>query len=129
MRLVYFLISLSLLFSSQIGFTLAHVRRGPTSHRLHTRQASRTVPKATTQRQMDPQRASQIQAALSRSGYLAGDSSGRWDSDTEAAMRRYQAANGWQTKLTPDSRAIIKLGLGPSDPLPLHEAGSPTESQ
>lgn len=28
-------------------------------------------------------------------------------------MRRYQADHGWQTKLTPDSRAIIKLGLGP----------------
>ena len=23
------------------------------------------------------------------------------------------AANGWQTKITPDSRALIKLGLGP----------------
>ncbi len=26
---------------------------------------------------------------------------------------RYQEANGWQTKVTPDSRALIKLGLGP----------------
>ena len=29
------------------------------------------------------------------------------------AMIRYQAENGWQTKITPDSRALIKLGLGP----------------
>ena len=28
-------------------------------------------------------------------------------------MTRYQAENGWQTKITPDSRALIKLGLGP----------------
>jgi hypothetical protein len=28
-------------------------------------------------------------------------------------MEKYQADNGWQTKLVPDSRAIIKLGLGP----------------
>jgi hypothetical protein len=28
-------------------------------------------------------------------------------------MQKYQADNGWQTKLVPDSRAIIKLGLGP----------------
>ncbi len=28
-------------------------------------------------------------------------------------MLRYQADNGWQTKITPDSRALIKLGLGP----------------
>ena len=36
-----------------------------------------------------------------------------WDEATRDAMTRYQAANGWQTKLTPDSRALIKLGLGP----------------
>lgn len=29
-------------------------------------------------------------------------------------MQKFQADNGWQTKLIPDSRAIIKLGLGPS---------------
>jgi hypothetical protein len=28
-------------------------------------------------------------------------------------MHKYQADNGWQTKLMPDSRAIMKLGLGP----------------
>jgi hypothetical protein len=28
--------------------------------------------------------------------------------------RKFQADQGWQTKLTPDSRALIKLGLGPS---------------
>jgi len=28
-------------------------------------------------------------------------------------MERYQADNGWQTKVVPDSRALIKLGLGP----------------
>jgi hypothetical protein len=29
-------------------------------------------------------------------------------------MGKLQADNGWQTKLVPDSRALIKLGLGPS---------------
>jgi hypothetical protein len=29
-------------------------------------------------------------------------------------MSRLQADNGWQTKLVPDSRALIKLGLGPN---------------
>jgi hypothetical protein len=29
-------------------------------------------------------------------------------------MRRYQSDNGWQSKTVPDSRALIKLGLGPS---------------
>ncbi len=30
-----------------------------------------------------------------------------------AAMQKYQADQGWQTKLMPDSRALKKLGLGP----------------
>ena len=28
-------------------------------------------------------------------------------------MRQYQSDHGWQTKLMPDSRALISLGLGP----------------
>ena len=36
-----------------------------------------------------------------------------WDTESKDAMIRYQEANGWQTKVTPDSRALIKLGLGP----------------
>ncbi len=28
-------------------------------------------------------------------------------------MVKYQADNGWQSKTTPDARALIKLGLGP----------------
>jgi hypothetical protein len=42
------------------------------------------------------------------------ETSGHWDAATEAAMQKYQSDNGWQTKLMPDSRAIIKLGLGPN---------------
>jgi hypothetical protein len=30
-------------------------------------------------------------------------------------MQKMQGDNGWQTKITPDSRALIKLGLGPTD--------------
>lgn len=67
------------------------------------------------QRAIDDSRATQIQSALVKSGYLSNDAaSGHWDSQTEAAMQKLQADNGWQTKLIPDSRAIIKLGLGPT---------------
>ena len=62
---------------------------------------------------MDDERAAQIQSALIHAGYMTGDASGHWDSGTEAAMQKFQSDNGWQTKLIPDSRAIIKLGLGP----------------
>ena len=66
------------------------------------------------QRGIAPERATQIQTALIRQNYLTGSPSGQWDSETEAAMQKYQADHGWQTRLTPDSRALIALGLGPS---------------
>ena len=66
------------------------------------------------QASIDDRRATEIQTALIKSGYLSGQPSGHWDSSTEAAMAKLQADNGWQTKLVPDSRALIKIGLGPS---------------
>jgi hypothetical protein len=62
---------------------------------------------------MEPQRATEIQTALIKAGYLTGTPSGHWDSESQAAMQKLQASKGWQTKLTPDSRALILLGLGP----------------
>jgi len=62
-----------------------------------------------------PDRARAIQEALIRKHYLDGEPSGTWDSATQAAMVRYQADQGWQVKTIPDSRALIKLGLGPSN--------------
>jgi len=55
-----------------------------------------------------------IQEALIREHYLTGEASGKWTEASEDAMRRYQADHGWQSKTVPDSRALIKLGLGPS---------------
>lgn len=65
------------------------------------------------QQAIDGERARQIQAALVREHYMASEPSGRWDDSTQAAMRRYQADQGWQSKSIPDSRALIRLGLGP----------------
>src|SRR6201996_659852 len=66
------------------------------------------------QRAIAPERATQIQTALIRQNYLTGSPSGQGDAQTETAMQKYQADHGWQTKLTPDSRALISLGLGPT---------------
>ena len=91
----------------------AHVHRGPTSPR--TASTHKAAPKAAAPAVsgMSTERATQIQSALIEKGYLSGSPSGTWDAESQAAMAKLQADNGWQTKLVPDSRAIIKLGLGP----------------
>lgn len=66
------------------------------------------------QQKIDAERAQAIQEALIREHYLNGEATGTWNQASEAAMRRYQADHGWQSKTVPDSRALIKLGLGPS---------------
>jgi peptidoglycan hydrolase-like protein with peptidoglycan-binding domain len=66
------------------------------------------------QQKMDSDRARQVQTALIREHYLTGEPTGVWDQKSQNAMVRFQEANGWQTKVVPDSRALIKLGLGPS---------------
>jgi len=71
------------------------------SHRLHGQQA------------IEPSRVVEIQKALIREHYMSGEPNGNWDTTTQAAMQKYQADQGWQTKLMPDSRALKKLGLGP----------------
>ena len=65
------------------------------------------------QQKIDAQRTLEIQEALIREHYLDGKASGTWNTATEQAMQRYQADNNWQSKTTPDARALIKLGLGP----------------
>ena len=65
------------------------------------------------QQEISSERTREIQEALVREHYLQGEPTGVWDQQTRDAMTRFQMDNGWQTKITPDSRALIKLGLGP----------------
>jgi hypothetical protein len=83
-----------------------------TSHKKSSK--SKKSAKKHGQQVIQPERAREIQEALIREHYLDGEPSGKWDGSTQAAMQRYQADQGWQSKTTPDSRALIKLGLGPS---------------
>ena len=118
MRFTQLALCAGLVFATAIpGVAVIHARRGPTSHHrlFHTRshsKHSKASVRTVGQRSIDDGRAVQIQTALVKSGYLT-DPSGHWDTSTSAAMQKYQSDNGWQTKLVPDSRAIIKLGLGP----------------
>jgi peptidoglycan hydrolase-like protein with peptidoglycan-binding domain len=82
-------------------------------HPRYKRWSKRRSWKSRGQQVIDKQRAREIQLALIRGNYLQGEPSGVWDSRTRQALQRFQADRGWQTKIVPDSRALIELGLGP----------------
>jgi len=100
----------------------------PVHHRTVWRNVKHKVTHASATHSggMDTERATQIQTALIKQGYLSGEPSGVWDSQSIAAMQKLQSDNGWQTKITPDSRALIKLGLG-SQPIPAHQVAIPAQ--
>jgi peptidoglycan hydrolase-like protein with peptidoglycan-binding domain len=66
-----------------------HLPKGPTSERIN-----------------------QIQSALARGGYYQGDPTGKWDSNTIAAMRKFQSASGLDSTGEIDAPTLQKLGLG-----------------
>ena len=84
------------------------------STRTVSRKGKRSKSSRRGQQKIDNTRTVQIQEALIKQHYLSGEPSGKWDASTEEALRKLQADNGWQNKTVPDSRALIKLGLGPS---------------
>jgi hypothetical protein len=88
-----------------------HAHHGSTSH--YSKDFVKVSPKAHGQRSIDEERTLEIQNALIREHYMLGEPSGVWDQTSKEAMLKFQADNGWQTKICPDSRALIKLGLGP----------------
>ena len=79
----------------------------------NSRTSSKRKPRG--QQKIDSERAEAIQEALIREHYMSGEPTGTWNQTSEDAMRRYQADHGWQAKQVPDSRALISLGLGPSN--------------
>jgi hypothetical protein len=90
-------------------------RTASATHSASRRRSSRKKSaRARGQQKIDSERAEAIQEALIREHYLTGTPTGTWNQASEDAMRKYQADNGWQSKTVPDSRALIKLGLGPS---------------
>jgi hypothetical protein len=95
---------------------LQHV---PTSSRIAGTNAPRARPAGHRS-----ERVTQIQQALIREHYLTSEANGNWDSTTQAAMQKYQADNGWQTKLMPDSRASRSSAWAPITPPPSTPSGS-----
>jgi hypothetical protein len=101
------LLALTSLSPAQSGSTTSSTPAKKTvSKKSHRRRRPRG------QQKMDAQRVQAIQDALVKEHYLT-KTSGKWDVTTQQALQKYQADNGWQSKVVPDSRALIKLGLGP----------------
>ena len=95
------------------GYAPAQQKPAGKSVKHHRHGKRRGAWKKKGQQTIKSDRATEIQQALIREHYLTGEPSGVWDTRTQAALVKYQADNGWQTKVVPDSRALIKLGLGP----------------
>jgi len=85
------------------------------THSSKSRSRRKKSAKVRGQQKIDSERARSIQEALIREHYMTGEATGTWNPASEEAMRKYQADHGWQSKQVPDSRALIKLGLGPSN--------------
>jgi len=90
------------------GVTSAQTASKSSSHKKkhHTakRQPSQKAPTA--------DRISEIQSALSRQGYYAGDPSGKMDYKTVAALQKFQSASGMDATGKLDAPTLQKLGLG-----------------
>jgi hypothetical protein len=110
----------------------ARTHRGATSGHSKSSKKKGASHQLHGQRQIDPDRAREIQTALIHAHYLSGEPTGQWDAESQAAMTKFQGDQGWQTKITPDSRALIKLGLGPNQEsnqsLPGNQASLPLSS-
>jgi len=111
-KLVLAISALLLAWPTAYAATITHGKK-PAVHSKHSRHARKSSWKRHGQQKIDGDRATEIQTALIREHYLDGEPSGMWDARTKEAMTRYQNDHGWQTKMLPDSRALISLGLGP----------------
>ncbi len=75
--------------------------------RHHSRSRREPKQKVPTQ-----DRIQEIQSALARDGYYHGNSTGKWDSATVDAMKRFQQDNGLNPTGKLDATSLQKLGLG-----------------
>ncbi|MFZ0639900.1 MAG: peptidoglycan-binding domain-containing protein [Candidatus Acidiferrales bacterium] len=63
-------------------------------------------------KQPSAERTQEIQSALQRGGYYAGDPTGKWDAGTQQSLRHFQEANGLPPTGKLDALSLQKMGLG-----------------
>jgi peptidoglycan hydrolase-like protein with peptidoglycan-binding domain len=116
--MLLFRASLASILAAAVSFAPVYAattqKQTSTSHSHSSHKSSKkSHKKPRGQQAIDSARVTEIQQALIREHYMTGEANGKWDATTTAAMQKFQADQGWQTKLMPDSRALKKLGLGP----------------
>jgi peptidoglycan hydrolase-like protein with peptidoglycan-binding domain len=79
----------------------------PVSHKKKHQSKRQPTQKAPT-----ADRISEIQSALARGGYYQAAPNGKWDSNTIAAVQKFQSANGIEANGKLDAPTLQKLGLG-----------------
>jgi peptidoglycan hydrolase-like protein with peptidoglycan-binding domain len=83
----------------------------PVHHKSHKTRRHH-VKKVRGQKAPTADRISEIQTALSRDGYYQGDPTGKWDSNTVAALQKFQSTHGIDADGKLDAPTLQKLGLG-----------------
>ena len=74
--------------------------------------ASRKSKRVKGQTAPTTERINEIQTALAKKGFYAGEPTGKWDGDSTEAMKKFQAANGLTPSGKYDAWTLQKLGLG-----------------
>jgi peptidoglycan hydrolase-like protein with peptidoglycan-binding domain len=85
-------------------------RPGPRTHRAKS--TRKTTRRAQGQKAPAPDRISEIQSALAKDGSFSGKPSGKWDSYTVDAMKKFQESHGLNSSGKLDAKTLQKLGLG-----------------
>ena len=105
--------------------TTAKKKKSSKNHHASKREPTQKAPTA--------ERISEIQSALAHGGYYQGAPNGKWDSNTVAAMQKFQSDNGLSSSGKIDAPSLQKLGLGSGTagvdaPKPVAPANSATST-
>ncbi len=83
----------------------------PVKHKHH-KAKKHHVKRVSGQKAPTSDRISEIQTALSRDGYYQGEPNGKWDSNTVAAVQKFQSSKGMDANGKLDAPTLQRLGLG-----------------
>lgn len=98
--------------SSAVAVASPTASATPVHHKSHHKTKKHHVKKVSGQKAPTADRINEIQTALSRDGYYQGEPNGKWDSNTVAAVQKFQSANGMDANGKLDAPTLQKLGLG-----------------